>query len=70
VQFLALNGDKLVLQSVMDAFGKPVAHEASPVYGQGLYVNFYGTLPAGFYVATLVTDDDKRERVRIKFIVQ
>jgi hypothetical protein len=70
VQFLALNGDKLVLQSVMDAFGKPVNFEASPVSGQGLYVNFYGALPAGFYVATLVTDDDKRERVRIKFIVQ
>jgi hypothetical protein len=69
VQFLALNGDKLVLQSVMDAFGRPVAYEASPVYGQGLYVNFYGALPAGFYVATLVTDDDKRERVRIKFVV-
>ncbi len=70
VQFLALNGDKLVLQSVMDAFGKPVGYEASPVYGQGLYVNFYGALPAGFYVATLVTDDDKRERVRVKFVVQ
>ncbi len=70
VQFLALNGDKLVLQSVIDAFGKPVGYEASPVYGQGLYVNFYGALPAGFYVATLVTDDDKRERVRIKFVVQ
>ncbi|MBD0255239.1 MAG: T9SS type A sorting domain-containing protein [Cytophagales bacterium] len=69
VQFLALNGDKLVLQSVMDASGKPVGFEASPVSGQGLYVNFYRALPAGFYVATLVTDD-KRERVRIKFIVQ
>jgi hypothetical protein len=70
VQFLALNGDKLVLQSVMDAFGRPVGYEASRVYGQGLYVNFYGALPAGLYVATLVSDDDKRERVRIKFIVQ
>jgi hypothetical protein len=70
VQFQALNGDKLVLQSVLDAFGKPVRFEASPVAGQGLYVNFYGALPAGFYVATLVTDDDKRERVRVKFIVQ
>jgi hypothetical protein len=70
VQFQALNGDKLVLQTVMDAFGKAVGFEAAPVYGEGLYVNFYGSLPAGFYVATLVTDDDKRERVRVKFVVQ
>jgi hypothetical protein len=70
VQFQALNGDKLVLQTVMDAFGKSIGFEATPVYGQGLYINFFGALPAGFYVATLVTDDDKRERVRVKFIVQ
>jgi hypothetical protein len=70
VRFLAPNGDKLVLQSVTDAFGKAVGFEAAPVYGEGLYVNFYGSLPAGFYVATLVTDDDKRERVRVKFVVQ
>ena len=70
VQFLALNGDKLVLQSVMDSFGKPLGYEANSLYGQGVYVNFYGPLPAGFYVATLVTDDEKRERVRVKFVVQ
>jgi hypothetical protein len=70
VQFQALNGDRLVLQTVMDAFGKAVGFEVAPVYGEGLYVNFYGSLPAGFYVATLVTDDDKRERVRVKFVVQ
>ena len=70
VRFLAPNGDKLVLQSVTDAFGKAVGYEAADVYAEGLYVSFYGSLPAGFYVATLVTDDDKRERVRVKFVVQ
>jgi hypothetical protein len=70
VQFQALNGDKLVLQTVVDAFGKAVGFEVAPVYGVGLYVNFHGSLPAGFYVATLITDDDKRERVRVKFVVQ
>jgi|GEM_PF-1809577 len=70
VRFLAPNGDKLVLQSVTDAFGKAVEHETTDVYAEGLYVSFYGSLPAGFYVATLVTDDDRRERVRVKFVVQ
>ncbi len=70
VQFQALNGDRLVLQTVMDAFGRSIGFEAAPIYGQGLYVNFFGSLPAGFYVATLVTDDEKRERVRVQFVVQ
>ncbi len=68
VSFTAGNGSKLVLKSVSDLFGKTVGYQQRNA-AEGLQVSFAQPLPAGFYVATLLSSDNGA-LVKVKFVVQ
>jgi hypothetical protein len=68
ISFTAGNGSKLVLKSVSDLFGKTVGYQQRNA-GESLQVDFAQPLPAGFYVATLLSSDNGA-LVKVKFVVQ